>query len=131
MLTLANCGAMAMRLARPDVPVQLTQQLEAMGPGRGVCTTYQCRAGASTVARLQRCQGKYSMLLTPGEAVNRPDSERSKNREIWPHAFIKLPGNARALADNDAGQPSSHGLWRPCGAPTEACNFLNITPINL
>jgi L-fucose isomerase-like protein len=130
-LTLANCGAMAMRLAQPDVPVQLTLQLEAMGPGRGVCTTYQCRAGRVTVARLQRCQGKYSMLLTPGEAVNRPDSERSKNREIWPHAFIELPGNTRALADHLLGNHLHMAYGDHVAALTEACNFLNITPIHL
>ena len=67
------------------------------------------------------------MLLTPGEAVNRPDSERSKNREIWPHAFIKLPGNARALADNLLGNHLHMAYGAHVAPLTEACNFLNIT----
>ena len=71
------------------------------------------------------------MLLTTGEAVNRPDSERSKNREIWPHAFIKLPGNARALADNLLGNHLHMAYGAHVEPLTEACNFLNITPINL
>lgn len=40
MLRLANCGAMAMKLARPDVPVRLTRQLSAMGKTPGICTSF-------------------------------------------------------------------------------------------
>ena len=77
MLTLANCGAMTMRLARPDEPVQLTQQYDYMGPATGVCTTYQCRAGSITLARINRAQGRVFHDAHPGRG-GQPARQRAR-----------------------------------------------------
>ena len=128
-LTLANCGAMAMRLARPDEPVQLTEQYTSMGPATGVCTTYQCRAGNITLARLNRAKDKYLMTITPAEVVNRPESERSKRKERWPHAFVKLPGNAEALVEHMLGNHFNFAYGDHAAPLVQACSFLDITPL--
>lgn len=130
-LVLANCGAMAMRLARTDEPVRLTEQLRGMGAATGVCTTYQCRPGAVTVARLNRARDRYKMIVTPAEAVNRPDEERSKGKERWPHAFIRLPGNAEALVDNMLGNHFNFAYGDYVAPLAQACKFMDIDPVLL
>jgi len=131
MLTLANCGAMAMRLARTDQPVQLTRQYDYMGRTPGVCTTYQCRPGAVTLARLNRCQGEYSMVITPAEVVNLPDSAKNERKSRWPHAFVKLPGNAQALVDTMLGNHYNFAYGDYVAPLLQACEFLDITPVQL
>ena len=128
-LTLANCGAMAMRLARPDEPVQLTRQYYFMGQTPGICTTYQCRAGTGTLARLNRCQGQYSMVISPAEMVNLPDSAKNERKARWPHAFVKLPGNVQALVDTMLGNHYNFAYGDYVAPLVQVCDFLDITPI--
>lgn len=128
-MPLLNGGNMATRLARPDVPVKLTQQYEFMGRCTGVSTTYQCKPGGVTVARLQRAAGKHSLLMTPAEVVNRPESDLVLSMERWPHAFVKLPGNGRNLIEHLLSN-HLHIAYGDLIAPlTVACQLLEVEPL--
>ena len=130
-MVMANCGAIATNLAVPDEPVRLTEQYECMCPETGACTTFQCRPGAVTVARLYRCQGQYSLMMTRGEVVNRPESELSPGRERWPHAFVKFPGNIESVVDSLLANHLHFAYGDHVGPLTEACKLLAVDPLPL
>jgi L-fucose isomerase len=130
-MVLANCGAIAMSLADPDVPVRLTEQYECMCPKTGACTSFQCKTGAVTVARLYRCQGQYSMMMTTGEVINRPDSQMSPGRERWPHAFVRFPGNILTVVDSLLANHLHFAYGDYVRPLMEACELLDIDPLPL
>jgi L-fucose isomerase len=130
-ITLANCGAMATKLAAPGKPVRITEQYLGMGPMTGACTTFQAKPGAATITRLFRCQGEYSLMMSYGEIVNLPDSKLSPGRERWPHAFIKFPGNIEAVVGNLLANHLHIAYGDYIGALTEACNLMEIKPLPL
>ena len=130
-LTLANCGAMGLKLAAPGKPVRITEQYRAMGECTGSCTTYTAKPGKGTVCRLYRCQGEYSMMMTPGDVIELPDSKRSPGRDRWPHAFIQFPGNIEAVVDSLLAN-HLHIAYGDYVAPlTEACKLMGIRPLPL
>ena len=93
-----NCGGAPTDFAAKPEDVVLTTQYELMGSGRGVVTSFQCRPGEVTLARISRVKGKFVMILARGTAEERPPEAFVQSFKIWPHAFIRLHGDPRVLA---------------------------------
>ncbi len=99
-LRLVNCGSMPMSYARTKQDVDLGRQYEYMGKQRGVTTLFCCDAGELTLARLSRRSGRYRMVITHGQSLHEEKARFAEARDMWPHAFIRLESDARALVPN-------------------------------
>jgi len=99
-LRLVNCGSMPMSYARTKQDVDLGRQYQYMGEQRGVTTLFCCDAGEMTLSRLSRRSGRYRMVITHGQSLHEDKSRFAEARDMWPHAFIRLESDARALVPN-------------------------------
>ncbi|MEA1965464.1 MAG: hypothetical protein U9O41_10155, partial [Candidatus Aerophobetes bacterium] len=89
-LRLINCGTAPTVLAKDKRDVDWEYQFQYMGKQRGATTKFCCKPGKVTLARLVRIKGEYHMFISSGEAFEQPKEKFKEDKEIWPHAFIKL-----------------------------------------
>ncbi|MDP4092922.1 MAG: L-fucose/L-arabinose isomerase family protein [Bacillota bacterium] len=59
--------------------------------GGGAHVNCMTKAGKSTIARLNRTEGKYRMTIIPAEFVELPREKMAETTVEWPHVFAKLP----------------------------------------
>jgi len=94
-------GAGAINLAKDPKDVRLSYQPRLECKASGVCTGLVCKPGRITLARLSRVQGKYVMLIAPGEAVEGdPAWLEECGYPMWPHAFLRLDGSLDFFVQN-------------------------------
>ncbi len=94
-------GAGAINLAKDPKDVRLSYQPRLECKASGVCTGLVCKPGRITLARLSRVQGKYVMLIAPGEAIEGdPAWLEECGYPMWPHAFLKLDGSLDFFVQN-------------------------------
>lgn len=94
-------GAGAINLAKDPKDVRLSYQPRLECKASGVCTGLVCKPGRITLARLSRVQGKYVMLIAPGEALEGdPAWLEECGYPMWPHAFLKLDGSLDFFVQN-------------------------------
>ena len=90
MLTILNCGAFATEFSEDFKDVNFPEQLKDLVPGKGtgITTSFVCKSGRVTIARLSRINGEYVMQISIGNAVKL--SGKNSINDIMPHIFIKL-----------------------------------------
>jgi len=94
-------GAGAINLAKDPKDVRLSYQPRLECKASGVCTGLVCKPGRITLARLSRVQGKYVMLIAPGEALEGdPAWLEECGYPMWPHAFLRLDGSLDFFVQN-------------------------------
>ncbi len=128
-LRLVNCGSMPTGLAKSRNDVDLGMQYEYLSKTGGATTTFCCKPGRVTLARLARIKGQYVMQIATGEAVERPKEEFKEARIKWPHAFIRLDGNPEEFLQNCRSNHHHMGYGDIKGELLAVCNILNIRPI--
>lgn len=84
-----NCGSVPGKLAENSQEIQIVEQYEYMGTGRGACTYFCCKEGPVTFGTLGRKNGDYVMHIASGTAFKKPLSELESVR-TWAQAFIRL-----------------------------------------
>lgn len=126
---LVNCGSMPTTLARNPRDVEWGYQYKYMGKARGVTTVFCCRSGEVTFAALSRIQGKYVMLMARGEAFEKPKEAFKQTRDVWPHAFVKLEGDAHKFVQNIRSNHIVVGYGNVMQELAEFCDLPGITPI--
>jgi L-fucose isomerase len=99
-LRVVNCGSMPTLLARARKEVDLGLQYEYMGRARGATTVFSVRESPVTLARLSRVKGEFVMLAVTGKTQTVERSRLKESREYWPHAFVELDCDAKALVQN-------------------------------
>lgn len=92
-LRLINCGTAPTHLAKDNRDVDWEYQFQYMGKQRGATTKFCCKSGKVTLARLVRIKGEYHMFISGGESFEEPKEKFKEDKEIWPHAFIRLDAN--------------------------------------
>ncbi len=65
--------------------------------GGGAHVRFVFKEGPYTVARLQRENDEYSLLISRAEAVNLPLTEVTGVNPAWPHAFLRMNVTTDAL----------------------------------
>jgi L-fucose isomerase len=108
-LTLVNCGAFATNFAEKPEEVTFPEQLKTLapGPGTGMTTSFICKPGKVTIARLGRINREYVMQISSGNAVKR--SNDNLINDIMPHIFIHLDSDdADSFIQNSR---SNHLHW--------------------
>lgn len=92
-LRISNCGAQATELARCPKDIHWVRHGLQELPWKhgGMCPQCVSKPGVVTLARLARIQGRYIMMISGGEALDRP---RAALKETYwgfsPHTFIRL-----------------------------------------
>lgn len=127
---LIDDGAGAITLAKNPKDVKLAYQPPLECKASGICTGLICKPGRITLARLSRIQGKYVMLIAPGEAIEgKEEWLKECGYPMWPHAFLKMDGDLDLFVQN----LRSEYIHMAYGDLTEdlsaVCNLLNIEPI--
>lgn len=96
-MVFCNCGSQSTWYAgRSDDPRQNLKHV-SMNPcleiysGGGAHVNCMTKAGEATIARLCRNEGKYRMVIIPGEFVELPREKMDETTPEWPHVFAKLP----------------------------------------
>ena len=109
-LRIANCGTFPTEFAENPKDVCFSEQYAHLvpGPGTGMVTTYICRPGKVTLARLGRINREYVMQISSGTAVSVPKEKLTKGWEKLPHIFINIDGNANEFLQNCR---SNHIHW--------------------
>ncbi|KXA91342.1 hypothetical protein AKJ63_01575, partial [candidate division MSBL1 archaeon SCGC-AAA259D18] len=128
-LRLVNCGSMATGLAKSREDVDLSMQYEYLSEAGGATTTFCCKPGKVTLARLARIEGKYVMQIATGEAIEYPKEKFKEARGRWPHAFIKLDGDWSKFSQNCRSNHQHMVYGDVKGELLELCEILEIEPI--
>ena len=132
-LRLVNCGSMASLLALKAKEVDFRQQYDfivSSGPGTGMTTSFICKPGKITMARLGRIDGQFVMQISSGEAYSEPREKMKEARDRWPQIFIKLDDDPNYFLQNCR---SNHMHWVYGDYKDELieiCKILQIKNIN-
>ena len=132
MLKICNCGAFATEFAKDPRDVVLAEQYKHLvpGPGTGMVTSYICKPGKVTLARLGRIKGQYVMQISSGDAISQPKEKLTKGWEKLPHMFVQKDSEPEYFLQNCR---SNHIHW-VYGEYVEelqhVCKLLNIKEIN-
>ena len=95
-----NCGSIPTRLAGGDEEVEIVEQYEYMGTGRGACTLFCMKPGIVTFGTLgRRSGGEYVMHIARGEAFCEPLDTLRQVRS-WGQGFVRLEGDAKTFWTN-------------------------------
>ena len=132
LLKICNCGVFATEFAKTPKEVIFNEQYKHLvpGPGTGMITSFICKPGKLTLARLGRIKGEYVMQISSGNAISMPSSEKTNGWEKLPHLFIKKESNPEYFLQNCR---SNHIHWVYGEYEEELnhiCNKLNIKNIN-
>lgn len=84
-----HCGSAPGKLAESYKDIDIVEQYEYMGAGRGACTLFCLKEGDVTFGTLGRKNGEYVMNIASGKAFKKPKDELKAVR-TWVQAFIKL-----------------------------------------
>lgn len=127
-MTLCNCGAQPTLFAKSRKDVRFCPQCKANGPG--ACTTYMCKPGLITLARLSRIKGRHRMLIFTGDVFSAPVSrmKASGMASVWPHAFIKMHCSYEAFLEELRSNHLHFTYGDYVEELAQACRFLNIEP---
>ena len=130
-LRIANCGAFATEFAKDPKEVVLNEQYEHLvpGPGTGLVTSFICKPGKVTLARLGRIDGKYVMQISDGEALDAIKKDLTKGWERLPHIFIRKHSDPENFLMNTR---SNHIHWAYGNYVEELksiCKILKISEI--
>jgi L-fucose isomerase len=126
---LVNCGTAPTRLAKSLKDVDLGLQYEYLSEKGGATTIFCCKPGRVTLARLARIKGQYVMHIATGEAFEQPKVMFKEAREKWPHAFIKLDGDAERFVQNCRSNHMHMSYGDLKDELIEVCEILQIKPI--
>jgi len=125
---LINCGSLPARLASSGDDVELNNQYEYMGKGRGVCTFFCCKPGPVTFGTLGRINGEYVMHIATGNAFSEPIEKLIPVR-TWAQGFVKLDGNPAEFFYNLRSNHSVAGYGIFDAELNELCRLLNIRTV--
>lgn len=131
-LKICNCGAFATKFAKDPKDIILSEQYKHLvpGPGTGMITSYICKPGKVTLARLGRIKGDYVMQISSGDAISATKEKLTKGWEKLPHIFIKKDSDPEYFFQNCR---SNHIHW-VYGEYSEElhniCKILKIKDIN-
>ncbi len=107
-VNLASDGAAPVSLAAdPNNVVLKNRGLVTEGAADGISVGFICKPGSVTMIRLCRIKGDYYMHLALGEAYIPKDVEKlvsDTGFPHWPHAFIKLKGDAEDFIQNQRSE---------------------------
>ncbi|MCL6087199.1 MAG: hypothetical protein M1475_02195 [Actinobacteria bacterium] len=92
-LSVVNCGTFATEFAENPKDVNFPEQMKSLvpGDGTGMTTSFICKPGRVTIARLGRINGEYVMQISTGNALKL--SNNNSINKIMPHIFINLDNN--------------------------------------
>ncbi len=110
LLKLCNCGAFATEFAADPKDVTFNEQYSHLcpGPGTGMVTSYVCKPGMVTIARLGRIKKEYVMQISRGKSVNMPENTLTPGWEKVPHIFIQKDSDPQVFFQNCR---SNHLHW--------------------
>ena len=128
---LFNCGGAATKLSPGKESVNLHSPPDFMGVAGGVNTQYCCKEGNVTLARLDRIDGKYIMLLLKGFSRYIEPENFEDTVAQWPHAFIE-PGFDTKLLFPQLRSEHIHMVYGDYTNEIEyVCRLLDIKTITL
>lgn len=84
-----HCGSAPGKLAEDYQDIDIVEQYEYMGAGRGACTLFCCKEGDVTFGTLGRKNGEYVMNIASGSTFRKP-KEELKTVRTWVQAFVRL-----------------------------------------
>jgi len=130
---LASDGAAPLSLAAsPDRIVLRNRGLATEGAADGISVGFICKPGPVTMIRLCRIRGEYCMHIALGEAFV-PENAEELLKECgfphWPHAFIKLEGDAEAFIQNQRSEYISMCYGDHKEELMGLCHLLDIKPL--
>ena len=125
-LRIVNCGSMASSLAESRKDVDLAGQYEYISDAGGAVTTFSVRSGLATAARLFRIKGSLGMVVFEGEMERRPKEVFKEARGVWPHAFMKLHCDSRALVQHLRSNHMHAGFGHHLAALREFCQLTDV-----
>jgi len=131
-LRISNCGSSATELARSRKEVIWVKHGLQELPWKHGAMCPQCvsRPGRLTMARLSRIAGRYVMLITGGEALDKPrEALQTTYWEFSPHTFIRpdVPGKTFVAHLRSNHIHTMYGDWRK--ELVHFCRVLGIEPI--
>jgi len=130
---LASDGAAPLSLAAsPDRIVLRNRGLATEGAADGISVGFICKPGPVTMIRLCRIKGEYCMHIALGEAFV-PENAEELLKECgfphWPHAFIKLEGDAEAFIQNQRSEYISMCYGDHKEELMGLCHLLDVKPL--
>jgi L-fucose isomerase-like protein len=125
-LRIVNCGSMPTLLARDRKEVDLGLQYEYMGRARGVTTAFSVRGSPVTLARLSRVKGALVMLAATGRTLEVERDRLKEAREFWPHAFVELDCDPKALVGNIRSNHMHLCMGNHAGDIEEFCRIVGM-----
>jgi L-fucose isomerase len=130
-LRIVNCGSMPTALAADEKKVELANQYEYLGRAGGATVVFAVRSAPVTIARLFRLEGRYAMVAAEGSTEEFPRERFREAREYWPHALVRLNGDAGELVQNFRSNHMHLCLGGHLGALRELCRWLGVRFIGL
>ncbi|MCL4378910.1 MAG: hypothetical protein M1409_11165 [Actinobacteria bacterium] len=109
-LKVGNCGTFATEFAKDPKDVVLNEQYKHLvpGPGTGMVSSFICKSGKVTLARLGRINGNYVMQISNGDAIYESKDKLTKGWEKFPHLFVKKFSDPETFLQNTR---SNHIHW--------------------
>ena len=127
---LANCGSMAPFFAGQGDPTKALGRVNLIphvfGKAGGASVQFVASAGHTTVARLCRKKGRYTLYCFEGETQTRPLEECRKTTWCYPHQFITADIDYEAFFQTIGSNHlhTVYGSYREC--LKLICNMLDI-----
>ena len=131
-LTLCNCGAQATKFAASPKDVIWQNQCAINGPG--MASTYVCKPGQVTMARISRINGKYYMLILTGNVKEESIERIKKSGDVggtWPHAFIDIDASYDDFLANLRSNHMHFVYGDHRGELMKLCKLLDINVIEI
>lgn len=123
-----HCGSAPGQLAESYKDIDIVEQYEYMGAGRGACTLFCLKEGDVTFGTLGRKNGEYVMNIAKGRAFKKP-KEDLKTVRTWVQAFIKLQCEPMEFYKNLRCNHSVFGYGDHEEALAIVCEMLGIQAI--
>ena len=123
-----HCGSAPGKLAKDDQDIDIVEQYEYMGTGRGACTFFCCKEGDVTFGTLGRKNGDYVMNIASGSVFQRPKEELAAVR-TWVQAFVRLGCDPMEFYKNLRCNHSVFGYGCHEEALVMLCEMLGIEAI--
>lgn len=123
-----HCGSGPGKLAESYKDIDIVEQYEYMGAGRGACTLFCLKEGDVTFGTLGRKNGEYVMNIAKGRAFKKPKEELKAVR-TWVQAFIRLQCDPMEFYRNLRCNHSVFGYGSHEEALVMLCEMLGIQAI--
>jgi L-fucose isomerase len=137
-LYLSNCGAMcAWYAARSDDARENLLQIElipSFRPTGGATVFFRAAPGPTTLARLYRKAGAYTMAIIPGQAIEPTAEEvetfvKARGSHQLPTAFVKVEMDFDQLIAEFGSNHISGVAGDVVGELVHVCSLLGVTPV--